>query len=264
MAALHLCGFSIPLADGESTTGQTSGPIRALDGSPSGGIFDDVEDASFTTIRLSLSEARAIANLCRGANGHKWSCDNSVYSSSGLAMTDTPTFQTGTIKFGTHAISVAGAAGDVTIATVETSTLTKWTVAAWTKDGGGAWAHHILRSDGAKWVDGVRNDSASLLIDVPTTAFQLLDHATNTRYFDDLVWLPFEIHDDWGAEWPLTETFANLPQLKVWGDLFPGYEFTARATCRIQHSGQAHIAGTTGHSARVVIGLTGGTRSARA
>lgn len=262
MGDLHIAGFEIPVArqGGEASSGQAGGVMRAIDGSPGGGVFHDVEDGTFQTPQMPLSTANAIRDLCRGANGSRWGCDNSVWSSSGLSMTDTPTFQSGTVKFGTHAISIAGAAGDVSIATVVTANVTKYTLAAWTKDGAGAWQHQILRSDGAKWVDGTRNDAATLIHSVAANVWTLEDHASNTRYFDELVWLPFEIADSWGADWPQAEVFSDLPDLQVWGDLFGAHEFTARARARVRHLGQASY----GDSASVAIQIVGGQRGARA
>lgn len=268
MGKLHICGFQIPVArdSGELESGQLGEPPRAIDGSPAGGIFYDVEGGSYATPRISLTEALAIQNLCRGANGSRWSCDNTVYSSSGLAMIDTPTFQSGTKKFGSEAIQIAsgGGAGDIEVATVITSTVTAYTVAGWCKDGAGDWTHYILRSDGAKWVDAVRNDSATLPFSVPASVWILDQDASNTRYFDDLVWLPFLIWDDWGADWPQSEVFASLPDLKVWGDLIGPHEYTARARVRVANAGQAHVEGTTQDSAFATVTITGGRRSARA
>lgn len=270
MGALHIAGFEIPVhREGQETmSGQQGQPMRALDGTPTGGVFSDVEGGTFATPLIRLTEARSIANLCRGANGHHWDLENASgggrYASSGLQMTGSPTFQTGTVKFGTYAISLSAGGGDVDVATVTTSALSEHTVAAWTKDGSGDWEHHILRSDGAKWVDGVRNDGATLLFEVSANVWTLLDDGSNIRYFDDLVWLPFAIYDDWGAGWIQTEAFSPLPDLKVWGDLFGDWQFSARVRARLQHMGQAVFGGTATNSAKVMLTVTGGARSSRA
>lgn len=262
-----MCGFSIPIArDGaESTTGQVSdNSMRGLDGSPTGGILDDVEGGSFNTVRISLDKARAIAGLCRGFNGVRWGCDNYQYGTTGLAFVDTMSFSAGTKKFGTHSIEILATTGDMDVAVVEDAYLGKWTIAGWTKEGGGAWIHYIERSDGAKWQNGTRNDSATIPWTVATSTWTLYDDAANDRYFDDLVWLPFEIDDSWGAEWPQLETFSNLPKVKIWGALFGDDEFEARVSARIQHLGMAGIGGSDVPSAKVVMAVTGGRRTYRA
>ena len=265
MGALHIAGFEIPVArgSGQRTTGQQGAPTRALDGSPGGGIFEDVEDASFNTPIISLAEARAIDNLCRGSNGARWSCDDTVYSTNGMEFIDTPTFQAGTVQFGTHAIQINASGGDLDVYTVTSATLNKYTVAAWTNINGAGWNHHILRSDGAKWVNAVRNDVATLKIDVVANVFTLLDDGS-IMYFDDVVWLPFEIDDDWGADWPQLEAFSNLPDLEVWGDLFGEHQFTARCRSNIQHTGRRVKDGTTEDAAIVQLQITGGERIYRA
>ena len=136
---------------------------------------------------------------------------------------------------------------------------TLYTLAAWVKPGGGAWQHEILRSDGAKWVDGVRNDAATLHIDVSSSAFRLLSPGSGTDYFDDLVWLPFEIYADWAADWAArTRTFPPLRYLEISGDLLGGYRIDrATVTARVTHVGEASF----GDSARVQLEVTGIART---
>lgn len=257
MGALHIAGFEIHVERGGSDASSEGlgGGGFSVTGTSLGGELATVERLSATTKLIKLSEAISLESLCRRGNGNVWHCNNSVYSGAGLGMTDTPTFQAGTKKFGTHAISISGSAGNVQIATVGSL----YTVAAWAKDGAGDWEHHILRSDGAKWVDGVRNDGATLDIEVNASVLELVDHASNTRYFDDVVWLPFEIWDDWGADWPLAADFSDLPGLEITGDLLGGYRIDgARARARIMHAG--YVGQFGGQGARVSLDITGPER----
>lgn len=257
MSFLHLAGFEIPTVRGGVHEGsdELGAAGMGITGTPIGGHIATTEAVNVTTPLIPLATARAIESLCRAKNGACWHCDNSIYASSGLAMADTPTFQTGTKQFGTHAISITAAAGDIAVVTVGSL----YTVAAWTKVGSGDWEHQILRSDGAQWVDGVRSDMATLVIDVATSVFTLLDDGASTSYFDDLVWLPFEIADSWGPDWPLTEAFSDLPKLNVTGDMLSGYRVNAaRARARIVHEGYA--GSFSGQSAVVQLDIVGPER----
>lgn len=265
MAALTLNGFSVRVQRGGKSGGSTVlGAVeRAIDGTPGGGITAEVEEFSVNLTLSSLAEARAVQELCRHSNGIHWACDNSVYGSEGTALTETPTFQTGTKKFGTHAISIATGAGAGDIDVITTSSVA-FTVAAWTKDGAGAWTHYIQRSDGAKWVGAVRNDSATPIWTVSAGSAWTLDQdATNIRYFDDLVYMPFLIDDDWGAEWVQDAAFYDLGGhlVRLEGDLIgTGYYVDARINAERIDEGQAHTGGSTQNSARVSLDVVGGER----
>jgi hypothetical protein len=257
MGDLHLSGVRIPVARGGATLSAESlgGGGYGVTGRPLGGHLATVEQGSITTPVIPLAEAHAMESLCREGNGVVWHCTNSIYGSPAVAMIDTPTFQGTTTKFGTHAISVTAAAGDVDVVAVGS----RYTVAAWTKVGAGDWEHHILRSDGAKWVDGVRNDSATLQIAIDTGIFELLDDGAATVYFDELVYLPFRIADGWGADWPLTVEFGDLPGLDVTGDMLSGYRIpAAKVRARLSHEG--YVASFSGLGAVVQLDITGPER----
>lgn len=264
MPALSICGFEIPVARGSADENNTVMGIvdgRSLNGNPGGGYLADVESGNFSSPQIRLSSARAIQSLCRPFNGHVWHADNSVYASTGLAMTDTPGFGTTEKKFGTHSVQINTGAGtgDIDVMTIQS---TAYTVSLWCKDGAGAWTHYVLRSDGAKWVDNVRNDSATLPFVVTSSVWTLSQDATNLRYFDELVMLPFDILDEWGLTWPLTETFPELPDVKVGGDLLSGFTWNrARAMVSLEHRGMAGFSSGLALSAVVSLTITAGERS---
>lgn len=256
MGDFHIAGFEIPIARGAGDFGSDhlGGGGFGVTGTPIGGHIATTESMNVSTTLLTLAEAIALESLCRRNNGVVWHADNTQYSSAGLAFTDTASFST-TNKFGTHSVSISTSAGDFGVCTVGS----KYTVAAWTKDGAGDWEHHILRSDGAKWVDATRNDSATLLIEIDTGVLELLDDGSNTRLYDEIVWLPFEIADDWGADWPQAEVFSDLPGLDITGDLLGGYRINdARVRARVRHQGYSASLGSK--SAKVDLDIIGTER----
>lgn len=255
MGDLHIAGFEVPVA--REAFSFSSSPLGGggvgVTGRSLGGHIATTEEIQAGTPLIPAAEARAIEALCRAKNGAVWHCNNSLFSSAGLSLTTTPTFQASEKKFGTHAISLASAASHVSVCTVGAL----YTVSAWVKVGAGAWQHQILRSDGAKWVNAARNDAATLSIAVATNVFELQDDGAATTYFDELVWLPFEIYADWGADWPQAEVFSDLPDLDITGDLLGGYRVNdATARARVSVSGVAF--GTRG--ATVQIDITGPER----
>lgn len=266
MGDFHICGFEIPVApNGFQYSSKTAGGDGyAVNGQPISAALYLTEEGSITTPEIPLSTARAIESLCRrGANGHVWHADedgsSSRWSSAGLGtITASPNFSAVEFKFGTHSFLQAfGAIGDVSIATVGTI----YTVASWVKVGAGSWQHEVLRSDGAKWVDGVRNDSATLNISVASSVFKILEPGSGNVYFDDLVWLPFSVPDGWPADWPTSRAFANLPDLEVSGDLLGGYRIAkAVVGCRVQGTGQVGHDGTLQDSATVSLDIRGSAR----
>ncbi len=102
-----------------------------------------------------------------------------------------------------------------------TNTGSVWTVMVWFYTGG-AWVHYIVRSDAAKWVDGVRNDAASTpFIANTTTTTALGDVASaGNQDFDDLVVLPHLLHPDLCTAFGTgIAAFSDLPNLNLTGDI---------------------------------------------
>lgn len=187
-------------------------------------------DLEFETVPLSLADALAWEGLFLG-DGHVWSFDSSVYSSKGaIGSTVIPSEieLDGTVKkFGAKALKVFASSSWNGFLGSEFDATGKWTVAAWRRIDAGAWVHLVVRSDGAKWVNGVRNDSYATgeipgveepFTDVP--AVVLRGGSGTTTYWDDVVACPFR----WLPTWPAAVyatgvAFSPLPYLRATGSL---------------------------------------------
>lgn len=184
-------------------------------------------DLSFQSIPLSGSDARAWEALLAG-EGQVWSFDSSYYGSKGTLLNPSnpagTSVQSTTKKFGAKALKI-NTAGDLvgnTIA-IDIGGSESWTLACWWKQNTNPWHHIVRRSDGAKWLDGARNDAAADPFNIGGGGgFLTLLCATGPDYFDDFVAMP----GLWPSTWP-TLVYANgfafspLPYLNFSGDLVP-------------------------------------------
>lgn len=265
MGDLHICGFRIPVArEGlEDSPQKHGGGGFGVTGVPLGAALFETEGLSVTTPRIKRTTAEAIKSLCRHGNGHVWYAETgagaaSEYSAAGLKTVGSVTATTDQAKFGSRSFPTTTAGGNVTIAAIGTL----YTVAAWVKPGGGAWQHEIISSDGTKWIDGVESAGGTYHIDVNSSNFRILAPGSGTDYFDDVVWLPFEIDADWAADWAArTRKFPPLPFLEVSGDALGGFRIDrAEIGCRMSHLGRARF-GTAQASARVQLDISGEART---
>lgn len=188
-------------------------------------------DLSLLSIPLSSSDAYAWESLVVG-EGHCWSFDTSFYSSKGYG----PTVNTGcTIDssippmFGAGYAIVPATTGVLTYSSAflnSSSVLGAWTFLVWKYESGN-WHHYVLRSDGAKWKDGVRNDGLSTTwFQTNLNGFRLINTTGSEMDFDDAVALPFKALDTWPAliyAYQLANIvpFSSLPYLTCSGDLVP-------------------------------------------
>lgn len=175
---------------------------------------------AFRTVMLPLTEAQALRDLLRvGRNGHAWPFDADTFSSKGRDVAGGTIAQEGANpKFGDGNADVTGAPQNVgPVGSIHT-------VAAWYFTGV-FYQHEILRSDGAKWVDAVRDDGATLHIDTSGGFMRFTDNAD----YDDAVIFDFEILDEWGDNWEQLQAFSLLPDLIVSGDFVSGESVTVLA-----------------------------------
>jgi hypothetical protein len=178
-------------------------------------------DLSFQSIPLAASDARAWEGLLAG-EGHVWSFDSTFYSSKGLPgiASGDATINTGTKKYGAASLRIANDSS-----TWDTSGLrlaAPYTLALWHSSDAGPFSHYIIRSDGAKWVNGVRNDAASTsFASVVTTELELSAPTAGAyEYFDDLIVTPFLWPTSWSAlVHASSAAFSSLPYLNFSGDL---------------------------------------------
>lgn len=181
----------------------------------------------FTTQPMSRLDAIALRGLLEGL-GHHWSFDDATdykYSSKGLAAATAGSVSHWTDavpppvpKFGTGAVAMNGSLA------WETGFSKHYTMMVW-KWSGAAWVHYVVRDDGAKWVDGVRNDAAS------TTFLAMDSDGTFTLsgavvFFDDAVVFPFRVSTDMAVAFgTATSAFSDLPKLHFSGDIIPESTF---------------------------------------
>jgi hypothetical protein len=183
-------------------------------------------DFAFEMPPMSAADAFAWEHLLAGT-GQYWSFDSTLYSTKGVPSTGTavrtpfgPKAGVGCLDFGI-AQTFIGALGDE-------FALYPWTVSLW-RNAGAGYVHYVVRSDGAKWVDGVRNDLAVTTWMAVTTSLTITDtgvpydsiHAALGLWPED--WIT-PVYDMAGAAW------ANFPALSLYGDALPGSSTSARRT----------------------------------
>lgn len=181
-------------------------------------------DIAFRTVPLTDAEAHAWLCLLTG-EGEAWSFDASLYGSKGTGpSTYTNTAQgAGVTKYGTGRLSVGATTGTITFSGVVENAWggsTSWTVMFWRYEGT-AWVHYVVRADGAKWLDGVRNDAASTLwLDVADGNVTIENTTGAAVLYDDLVVLPFAVLDTWPAQvHAAAAAYGSVPVARATGDM---------------------------------------------
>jgi hypothetical protein len=203
-------------------------------------------DLEFETVPLAGADARAWEGLFAG-EGHVWSFDSHVYSSKGL----------GPSTLGVAAVSAAQkkyGAKSLLISYNNTNTIFTgvWpsgstaTLMFWYALESAAFSHYVIRSDGAKWVNGVRNDAASTsFISLTATGFDLDGSEFEGRFWDDLVALPFLVPTDWPAQvYAAGAAFGSLPTLACAGDV-------------VREGASRSMLGTANEAAMLMGGMAG-------
>jgi hypothetical protein len=183
------------------------------------------------TTAMSEANAHALLGLLAG-RGHHWSFSSSAdyyYSSKGLGKASGTATRTASGGKFTSYITIA-AAGQV-IWDTDHPDYTDSTAMVWYYTSA-AWHHYIVRGDGAKWVDGVRNDAASTpFLSIDSSGRTLLGDtgAGAGQDFDDLVSLPFTISADMAEAFGvMTAAFSDLPDLTMTGDIIRGASTTVQ------------------------------------
>ncbi len=219
-------------------------------------------DFKFSTRVLTSADALAWEGLLVGLS-EVWSFDVSRYSAKGEAGIPSSApdveVQATTKKYGAKALKITG--GE----TLTTASLWGregfydggvWTIAGWHNVNLGGWVHLVIRSDGKKWVDGIRNDSYSTAY-VPTfTSGALeLDATPSNVYWDDLVVSPFLWPIDWAPQvFASGQPFGPTPFLTAAGDMVP--EAATRRMLCASLSNKVLIAGLEGQLRRTARVMT--------
>lgn len=200
----------------------------AFDGSPRRVIRTQkqVIEGRLTVQSQALGEA--CRQLLEGA-GHTFPFDADFYSSKGLgtsATAGTPVISTAGPKRGAGNLDCTGAGATATWATGLGSA---WTVFAWVLYPS-AWNHFVIRSDGAKWLNGVRDDAAySAWLSVASGSMTL-----SLKNIDDVVALPYSVPDAWPSLLYAEQNaraFSLLDRIRIGGDAVVGGPVNAIGEC---------------------------------
>lgn len=206
-AFLRLNGIALPVQHDAAELGaplELGGEARAVDGAPLWSRRVTKQPWSFTTPWLSAADALAFRTLLTGRGVQVLSFEtNSLYTKKGLAPASAGadfTVSASNPKFGTYRAASAATATNLATWSVFSST-SAWTVALWdSTDGGATWVRYVVRSDGAKWVAGARNDAAVTTFMGVASGVLTLGINGAAHGFDDVVCLPFLAPTDWPAQ----------------------------------------------------------------
>ena len=171
---------------------------------------------SLTSCLLPEADADSLVGFVEG-RGHHFGFESDAWSEEGL----------GPDAGATYTITAGGYVGSSRLVLTSSSIVYnpefrdfKWTVCyARTNDGGTTWQFVTVRRDGAKWVDGVRDDTA-------TTAELTVDNGavalSNVFDYDELILLPFFISETHAVEmygWVSAGSPFTVRRLTMKGDI---------------------------------------------
>jgi hypothetical protein len=217
MPYLSLNGVTVSVAaEGASLalSGVSGEEARSASGELVGGPLESKREWNMSTPPVTPSEVDAWVGLIEG-RGHNWPFDADLYSARGRG----PSSGTATI------INVGSkrGTGHVRVATGDTVTWAAQLGAAWTtlhwRFEAGAWKNYLCRSDGARWVNGVRDDTSMGGLSVSSGSLSLTG-AAFLNDFDDVVGLPFAAPDAWIASLYAqhnAEAWSELPRVLAAG-----------------------------------------------
>jgi hypothetical protein len=239
MPFLALCGWEIPIADGQASQIEAGGRGRSVSlwGTPRAAQRLSVRRWDLTSRILSQEDADALQELLGGI-GHVLPFDTGLDASTGLAPER---------GYRAKLLPSSGAfAGAVEV--LASGTLVydaqlgdRWTVTLWTYEGG-AWVPYTVRDDGAKWASGVRNDTATTSWLSVASGALTLSPGGAARRFDDLTILPWRSSAaQIAAHHARTAGFPRLPLLELTGDLVPDAAVTVSAELEEQEGVQAQL-----------------------
>jgi hypothetical protein len=180
-------------------------------------------DLGFKSVPLVVGASFSWEQLLIGA-GDVWSFDAHVYSSKGWPGSPTSgsiSISTSVKKYGAASLLIATGSS---WSTTGLGLAAPYTVATWNLIDSGDWTHYVLRSDGAKWVDGVRNDGAnfSTIFSISSGDVVLAGSGSIGSAFDDLVVCPYLWQDSWPAAVHAADAaFGPTPFVDLRGDLIP-------------------------------------------
>jgi hypothetical protein len=220
-------------------------------------------DLNLELVPLSRADALAWEGLLTG-EGHVWSFDVSSYSSKGLG----PTVFTGSLESTTPSPKYGAKYLQLDIdedASFVFPAYAQWTISLWFQNGSGvysgAWHHAVARSDGARWIDGARNDGfafdgTSVILTFNGTTLQLTGPDPGPAYVDDLIVVPYLWPLNWAHQvYSAGAAFGSTPFLTCAGDVIS--EASTRRMICAESSEQILIAGGERDKRRLSFSLLG-------
>ncbi len=208
---------------------------------------------SFTTVPLDADDATTLEGLLEG-RGHYWPFNFSLHSSAGLGPE--AGYSAANIGFSETTNGPASLALQMNTGSMvfDTQLPDDWTISYMTSTSAtSGWSHRVIRSDGAKWLDGVRND-ALVLDEVYVSSSATVLFSSSPRYFAQLVVLPFGASDSFISSLrPGASKFSSLPRLDIGGDINGGKTIEMMGT----NAGQSYVqrAGWTNNKREVQVEL---------
>lgn len=191
-------------------------------------------DLTMRTVPLSGSDANVIEQFVCGI-GQGWNFEGNptrgLYSSKGLgpeAGYSASIVSSGggaTPRFDDCVLRLAASSGGATyhaLPTMVGTSVPTWTFMIWRFEPVSTWHHYLVRSDGAKWKDGVRDDSidtsAWLFTDNPGY-INLLNTDGSPQDYDEMLIYPFVVLNEWVPAFAAGTARAFLPYVSLQGDL---------------------------------------------
>lgn len=229
---LKVNGVQVPVAYGSSPTRTRvycgGRGTRAYNGAPRNNAHANLFDWKGRTALQAASLSESFRALVEG-EGQVWGFDNASPLAMAGSRGDVATlFGDAELEAGTR-----GFGGSQVICVDEGGvdfgfplTGEQWTVMFWNNTSSiPTWRHWIFRGDGSTWTNGGAPATVPFFFnDVPT--FQLLAVAGDTfTRFDGVVYLPFQIPDDWAAQlyaFHVDHTFPALPYVGIGGRCIQG------------------------------------------
>lgn len=195
---------------------------QATDGTTRMTLVARKRDLKFKSVLLSRVVAYVWDCLFSG-EGETWSFDVNLYGSKGTGPTvaSGALFSAGSAKFGAGKLALANGGTFSVPAAINTYGKTgEWAVMVFrSTDAGSTWTHYMVRSDGVKTVNGVRDDLATTTwLGVSGATVSLTNSSGSTVHYDDLVVLPYLALEDWPLQ-SMVSAFSSLPFVNLSGDM---------------------------------------------
>lgn len=180
---------------------------RQLDGSYYREIYEVKDCFSLKTIPLEKETADALYRfLCYMNKGRAWHYfnfeDATDYKDADSGLSENA--ESGTIaratsdpKFGDGYLDLSTGTPTIDYTMNYSDADTGWTWMGWASNdpAGAGWEHHIVNSQGHKWIDGVRNDAGITTETVLSNGATFRFDGARADYFDDALFLPFDVND---------------------------------------------------------------------